>query len=99
MELNTARVFVRDIDSAEQFYSGTLGLAIKADGSQYGYCVFKAGRTDLVVETVADEAPEEERVMVGRFTGLSFSVQDVEAKHRELAASGVPSTGVPEKQQ
>ena len=99
MELNTARVFVRDIESAEQFYSGKLGLAIKADGSQYGYCVFKAGSTDLVVETVADEAPEEERVMVGRFTGLSFSVQDVEAKHRELAASGVPITGVPAEQQ
>ena len=99
MELNTARVFVRDIESAEQFYSGKMGLAIKADGSQYGYCVFKAGRTDLVVETVADEAPEEERVMVGRFTGLSFSVQDVEAKHRELAVSRVPFTGVPEKQQ
>ena len=99
MELNTARVFVRDIESPEQFYSGKMGLAIEADGSQYGYCVFKAGNTDLVVETVADEAPEEERVMVGRFTGLSFSVQYVEAKHRELAASGVPSTGVPEKQQ
>ena len=99
MELNTARVFVWDIESAKQFYSGKLGLAIKADGSQYGYCVFKAGSTELVVETVADEAPEEERVLVGRFTGLSFTVQDVEAKHRELAAYGVPFTGLPEKQQ
>jgi predicted enzyme related to lactoylglutathione lyase len=99
MELNTARVFVKDIESAKQFYSGKLGLKIKADGSQYGYCVFNAGSTDLVVETVADDAPDEDRVLVGRFTGLSFTVRDVEAKYRELAASGVPFTGLPEKQQ
>jgi predicted enzyme related to lactoylglutathione lyase len=98
MELNTARVFVRDIESAKHFYSEKLGLPIKADGSEYGYCVFKAGSTELVVETVADDAPEEEKVLVGRFTGLSFTVQDAEAKHRELAARGVPFTGQPEKQ-
>ena len=99
MELNTARVFVRDIESAKQFYSERLGLQIKADGRQYGYCVFEAGSTELVVETVADDAPEEERGLVGRFTGLSFTVQDIEAKHRELAARGVRFTGPPEKQQ
>ena len=98
MELNTARVFVKDINSAKQFYLEKLGLAIKADGSQYGYCVFKAGSTELVVEAVADDAPEEDRVLVGRFTGLSFTVQDAETKHRELAAIGVPFTGLPEKQ-
>ena len=98
MELNAARVFVRDVESAKHFYSGKLGLPIKADGSEYGYCVFKAGSTDLVVETVADDAPEEEKVLVGRFTGLSFTVQDAEAKYRELAALGVPFTGLPEKQ-
>ena len=57
MELNTARVFVRDIDAAKQFYSSKLGLPLNADGSQYGYCVFKAGSTELVVEVVADDAP------------------------------------------
>ena len=98
MELRTARVFVKDIDSARQFYSAKLGLAIKADGSQYGYCVFKAGDTDLVVKAVADDAPEEDRSLVGRFTGLSFTVQDAEAKHRELSAKGVPFAGLPEKQ-
>ena len=98
MELNTARVFVKDIESAKQFYSEKLGLVIKADGSQYGYCVFKAGSTDLVVEAVANDAPEEDRVLVGRFTGLSFTVQDAEVKHRELAALGVLFTGLPEKQ-
>jgi predicted enzyme related to lactoylglutathione lyase len=98
MELNTARVFVRDIDTAKQFYSSKLGLPLKADGSQYGYCVFKAGSTELVVEVVADDAPEEDRILVGRFTGLSFTVQDCSEKHRDLVALGVPFTGAPEKQ-
>ncbi len=98
MELNTARVFVRDIDAAKQFYSSKLGLPLKADGSQYGYCVFKAGSTELVVEVVSEDASEDDRILVGRFTGLSFTVQDCGEKHRELVALGVLFTGAPEKQ-
>jgi catechol 2,3-dioxygenase-like lactoylglutathione lyase family enzyme len=98
MELNSARVFVRDIEAAKDFYAGRLGLQIKVDGCERGYCVFTAGNTDLVIETVAEDAPEDEKVLVGRFTGLSFTVRDAEAKHRELAARGVPFTGLPEKQ-
>ena len=98
MELNTARVFVKDIDAAKQFYATKLGLPLKADGSQHGYCVFKAGNTELVIEVVSDDAPEEDRVLVGRFTGLSFTVKDISEKHRQLVALGVPFTGAPEKQ-
>ena len=98
MELNTARVFVNDIEAAKRFYSSQLGLPLRADGSQYGYCVFKAGHTELVVEVVPDDAPAEDRVLVGRFTGLSFTVKNASEKHRELVALGVPFTGVPEKQ-
>jgi predicted enzyme related to lactoylglutathione lyase len=98
MELNTARVLVNDIEAAKRFYSSKLGLALKADGSQYGYCVFKAGSTELVVEAVSEDAPEEDRVLVGRFTGLSFTVQNASEKHKELVALGVPFTGAPERQ-
>ena len=98
MELNTARVFVKDLDAAKRFYSSQLGLPLKADGSPYGYCVFKAGNTELVVESVAEDAPDEDRVLVGRFTGLSFTVQNAAEKHRELVARGVTFTGAPERQ-
>ena len=98
MELNTARVFVNDIDIARHFYSSKLGLPLKADGGQHGYCVFKAGNTELVIEVVADDAPEEDRVLVGRFTGLSFNVKDIIEKHRQLVALGVTFTGAPERQ-
>lgn len=98
MELNTARVFVKDIEAAKHFYSSKLGLPLQADGSQYGYCVFKAGNTELVVEVVPEDAPEEDRVLVGRFTGLSFTVKSASEKHKELVALGVPFTGAPERQ-
>ena len=98
MELNTARVFVKDILAAKQFYAEKLQLQLKADGSEHGYCVFKSGSTELVIETVADDAPEEDRALVGRFTGLSFTVQDAGATHRELLARGVQFTGEPEHQ-
>jgi predicted enzyme related to lactoylglutathione lyase len=98
MDLKTARVFVWDIDAAKRFYAEQLGLKLKADGSPYGYCVFQAGSTDLVVEAVALDAPEEDRVLVGRFTGLSFTVPNVHEAHAQLLALGVVFSGSPEKQ-
>lgn len=98
MELNTARVFVRDLVEAKHFYGTTLGLPIQAEGLEHGYCVFRAGAADLVVEVVAAHAPSEEQELVGRFTGLSFSVRDVLATHGELKSRGVEFAEEPERQ-
>ena len=98
MNLSTARIFVRDMTTARQFYAEKLALPLKADGSKYGYCVFRAGNADLVVEVVSQDAPDDEQALVGRFTGLSFTVADIQAKHRELEALDVPFTGLPERQ-
>jgi hypothetical protein len=38
---------------------------------------------------VAADAPAEDQIFVGRFTGLSFTVDDVHAKYRELQKKGV----------
>ena len=98
MNLNTARVFVHDIRRSKTFYSQLLGLPIKADGAAQGYCVFDAGQCELVVETVAPDAPAEDQVLVGRFTGLSFQVADVQRTHDALSAKGVAFSGRPELQ-
>ncbi|MGE0356200.1 MAG: VOC family protein [Burkholderiales bacterium] len=98
MNLNTVRVFVRDLGAAQPFYSNGLGLRLRGGRADLGYCVFDAGNTQLVVESVPPDAPEEDQVLVGRFTGLSFAVADVEAKHKELLALGVRFTGAPERQ-
>jgi catechol 2,3-dioxygenase-like lactoylglutathione lyase family enzyme len=98
MNLNTARIFVRNIAEARDFYALALGLPLKADGSSQGYCVFDAGASTLVIEAVGAEAPEEEQVLVGRFTGLSFEVPNIQAKCEALSSRGVVFTGLPEKQ-
>lgn len=98
MNLNAVRVFVRDINSAKSFYSEHLGLPMQHDGSEQGFCVFKPGATTLVVEVVAFDAPEDEQVLVGRFTGLSFQVANAQESFLELSSKGVEFTGEPERQ-
>ena len=98
VNLNTARVFVRDIASARSFYADALGLRLKADVSPRGFCVFCAGASTLVVEAVSADAPDDELSLVGRFTGLSFDVPNVSATYEDLCARGVKFTGAPEKQ-
>ncbi|MGH6609443.1 MAG: VOC family protein [Burkholderiaceae bacterium] len=98
MNLNTARVFVRDIADAKNFYADALRLRIKVDGSEHGFCVFDAGSATLVVEAVADDAPQDDLALVGRFNGLSFDVADANAAYEELQFRGVAFTGAPEKQ-
>jgi catechol 2,3-dioxygenase-like lactoylglutathione lyase family enzyme len=98
MQLSAARVFVRDLTAARRFYGQTLGLPLHADGSAFGYCVFRAGSVDLVVESVPADAPPDDQALVGRFTGLSFRVDDAEAAYRDLLARGVTFTEPPSLQ-
>jgi len=98
MELNSARVFVRNLAEAQLFYGSLLGLPLKAGGAEHGFCVFAPGSTQLVVEPVNQEDPEDEQELVGRFTGLSVSVPSVAAKYEELRALGVHFTGEPKVQ-
>ncbi len=98
MELSAARVFVRDLPEAQRFYGSPLELPLRAGGADHGYRVFLAGSLQLVVEHVPPEAPEEDQVLVGRFTGLSFAVPSVEDEYNRLRAGGVPFTSEPEVQ-
>lgn len=98
MNLNTARIFVRDLAQAEAFYARTLSIPLGAGGASQGFCLFAAGHTQLIVEAVAPDAPEDEQLLVGRFTGLSFAVPSVDQTYRELLARGVRFTEPPETQ-
>jgi len=98
MNLGTARVFVRDLPSAHAFYGQALGLRLQAGSPVSGYCVYAAGSCQLVVEAVAVDAPQDEQVLVGRLTGLSFTVEDIQAEYRNLSRKGVVFTGTPERQ-
>ena len=98
MKLTTARLFVSDIEASRDFYAASLGLQLVADDARFGYCVFAAGPVSLVLERVGPDAPDDDQVLVGRFTGLSFAVDDIARTHRELAGKGVVFTEEPARQ-
>jgi predicted enzyme related to lactoylglutathione lyase len=98
MQLAAARLFVRDLAPAQRFYQQVLGFTLKSGTATEGYLVFAAGTAELIVEVVAEDAPADEQALVGRFSGLSFVVTDIRARHAEWGAAGVPFCGAPEQQ-
>ena len=83
------RLFVRDLDAARTFYGAQLGLTEMSTGP--GWVVFDGGPVQIVVEDVHGD-------LVGRFAGISFAVEDVEAACEALAARGVEITNRPARQ-
>jgi len=97
MQLSAVRLFVRNIAQAKSFYTG-LGLELESYDAAHGVCIFNTGGIKLIIESVASDAPDDEQILVGRFTGLSFHCDDIESKYHELKSAGVMFTGAPEKQ-
>jgi predicted enzyme related to lactoylglutathione lyase len=98
MNLAAVRVFVRDLATAKRFYEGSLGLHLTNDSVAEGFCVFSVGSLDLIIETIDHDAPTEEQALVGRFSGLSFNVADIQAERARLGNLGVRFSGEPEQQ-
>lgn len=96
MKLSALRLFVHRLDRAAEFYGHQLGLPLRVDDRNRGWCVFDLGSgVDLVVERVPPDADEDEQALVGRPTGLSLAVDDIRAAQQRLAARGVPFDGAP----
>ena len=98
MKLSAVRLFVRELAPAKRFYADILRLRMTQEGAQHGYYAFESGGIHVVVELVADNAPPEDHVLVGRFTGISFAVSDINTEYRRLVACGVQFAGPPERQ-
>ena len=88
------RVFVFDLEAARKFYEETLGLAGRSDGEDYS--TFTLGDVRLIIESV--EPTSEYALLVGRFTGFSFEVADVNAAYENLKSRGVAFLDPPETQ-
>jgi catechol 2,3-dioxygenase-like lactoylglutathione lyase family enzyme len=87
-------VFVFVLVAARRFYEETLGLAGRSDGDDYS--TFNVGDVRLIIEPV--EPTSEYALLVGRFTGFSFEVADVNAAYEELKGRGVVFLDPPERQ-
>lgn len=94
--LNAVRIFVTDIPQAQAFYCEKLGWEPTAI-EPGKFLLFKVGNVDLVVECVKGDI-QAEQTLVGRFTGVSFSVADLAAIYASLSAKGVEFVQKPEKQ-
>ncbi|NNF79184.1 MAG: hypothetical protein HKN05_14245 [Rhizobiales bacterium] len=96
MQFAALCIFVDDIAAARTFYHDGLGLPLvrKHEDNAFGP---DAGAS-LVVETVPQDAPAEDRAMVGRFIGCSLKVDDMDGEYERLQADGVRFHGAPAKQ-
>ena len=88
------RVFVFDLDAARRFYDETLGLTGRSDGEDYS--IFAVGDVRLIIEPVGPTS--DYALLVGRFTGFSFEVADVNAAYEDLNGRGVVFLDPPELQ-
>jgi predicted enzyme related to lactoylglutathione lyase len=98
MPLAAVRIFVRNLDEAIAFYRTNFDWSMTGGGAGEGYCVFDVGNINLVIESVAMDADEEDQTYVGRFTGVSFRVDDIASAYERMRANGVVFSGAPEKQ-
>jgi predicted enzyme related to lactoylglutathione lyase len=98
MPLAAVRLFVRNLDEAISFYRRNFDWLMTGGSASKGYCVFDVGDVNLVIEPVAVDADEEDQTYVGRFTGISFRVDDIASAYARMGANGVVFTGAPEKQ-
>lgn len=98
MRLSAIRLFVRDLDAARAFYGLRIGLTLAGDGAAQGWLRYPLGEVNLLVEAVPPDAPADEQALRGRFTGVSFAVDDIQAAYARLAGAGVEFEAAPEQQ-
>ena len=90
-----ARVFVANVDKAVRFYRDTLGLPLS--GQTADSAVFAPKDIDFIIERVNPADPDAAE-MIGRFTALSFAVDDCMAAVGSLTGKSVQFLGPAQKQ-
>lgn len=93
--IGAVRVFVRDVAKARPFYEDQFGLTVV--GSDDSVAIFETGQAKLMVEEIDPSEPEADE-LVGRLTGICFTVEDIRGAYAELAERGVSFDDRPEIQ-
>jgi lactoylglutathione lyase len=92
-------VNVSDMSRSVAFYRDVLGLALKFESP--GWSEFQTGATTLALHQGGARAADEDRAAAQPAAGtcsIGFSVEDLEATHRELVARGAPFVLAPTEQ-
>lgn len=94
MQIAYVNVFVTDLKRAVAFYESTLELQLVHADEEHGYASFAAGSVQLGLAVPGPDQAE----LVGRHTGVGFSVTDLEVEHARLSQEGVVSSMPPTRQ-
>jgi lactoylglutathione lyase len=89
MRLTYVMKFVADMDKAVTFYRDMLGLELRFQSPEW--TEFATGETTLALHLANDTHP-------AGSAQIGFSVEDIEAFHRDKAAAGVVFTRPPTPQ-
>ena len=93
--VDTVRLFTRDLDKALAFYRDKLEMEPAI--ADEGMAIFATGSAKLMLEVLDDDEDEADE-LVGRFTGISFAVEDIRGTVAALQAKKVTFDGRPELQ-
>ncbi len=88
-------IHVSDLDRAVAFYRDVLGFELQFSDASFNYARFDVAGMRFGVASGGD-APRDPKVEV--FTGISISVDDVDAAYAEMKAKGVRFTMEPSRQ-
>jgi len=94
--IDAIRIFSGDFEETRDFFVNALGFVIGFEGE--GVAVYDLAGTKLILEEL-DLSEPEAAGMVGRFTGISFAVDDIDAAYKDLKAKGVHFEGKPEREE
>ena len=94
--VDTVRMFTRDLGKALAFYREKLEMEPAI--SDEGMAIFATGSAKLMLEVIHDDDDEAAEELVGRFTGVSFAVEDIRGAVAALQAKKVVFDGRPELQ-
>ncbi|NVK19225.1 MAG: VOC family protein [Methylocystaceae bacterium] len=94
--IDAIRIFSGDFLETKAFFVDALDFEIGFEGE--GVVVYDLPGTKLILEEV-DLSEPEAAGMVGRFTGVSFAVEDIKATYKALKAKGVDFEGKPEMEE
>ena len=87
-------VFVSDFQRSLEFYRDTLGLEVANEDEQFGYASFRNKGAGFAFARVESGQAE----LVGRHTGIGWTVPDVDSSYEALSERGVEFTMPPGKQ-
>jgi predicted enzyme related to lactoylglutathione lyase len=95
--LHSVSIGVADLDRAVDFYRDALGLGLQFSAPEHSYARFDLGGMNFGV-IVQDLSNTEGAAFVGRHTGFSLAVADLDAAVGALKARGVSFPMEPTRQ-